>query len=208
MGSRQYRLFLINPGQQRRYQHYTAMTELGRMARVKKFMVPLALPVVASLTPDHYDVRIIDEDIQPLPGELPDLVGITTLGSTVGRVMEIADMYRARGVPVVLGGPMAFDAMPDLVGRCDAAVVGEAELSWPRCLADFERGRLRPLYRADTFCDFSTPPPPRWDLIDRRHVFQVGVQASRGCPFSCDFCLVPRMYGRKMRYRDVDNLVR
>lgn len=204
---KKYRLLLINPAQQRKYKHYTAMTELGRMMGKKKLMIPLALPVVASLTPDNYAIEILDEELQPLPKELPDIVGISTLGPTMGRACEVADLYRAQGVPVVLGGPHASYSTAEALAHCDAVVVGEAEGAWPQCLADFERGELKQTYRADTYCSYDRAPMPRWDLLDSRDFFQVGVQASRGCPFKCDFCLVPDMYGRKMRYRDVDNVV-
>ena len=38
-------------------------------------------------------------------------------------------------------------------------------------------------------------------------IFQVGIQTSRGCPFNCDFCLVSKIFGRKMRYREIENVV-
>lgn len=202
---KQYSLFLINPRQ--RYVNYYAQTELSRILHKKRFMVPLAIPTVAALTPSHYQIRIIDDEVENLPQEMPDLVGITTLAATALRVYEIADWYRSRGVKVVLGGAYASYMVEECLGHADAVVVGEAETLWPRCLSDFEKGQLQKVYQAEDYCPFKQSPVPRWDLLKPDHFFQVGVQVSRGCPFNCEFCLVHELFGRKMRYRDLDNVV-
>ncbi len=171
-------------------------------------MIPLALPTVAALTPDHYDIHIYDEDIEPLPlNSLPHIVGITTLAATITRAYELADNYRSRGVKVVLGGPYASFMSEEALDHADSIVVGEAEGSWEECLRDFEKGDMKPVYRTDEFIPYKRQKPPRWDLIKRRKIFQVAIQASRGCPFNCDFCLVSKLFGRKMRYREIENVI-
>ncbi len=200
-----YQLFLINPRQ--RYVNYYAQTELSKILRKKRFMVPLAIPTVAALTPPQYAVRVIDDEVEALPQELPDLVGITTLAATALRAYEIADWYRSRGVKVVMGGAWASYQIDEVLEHADAVVAGEAETLWPRCLDDFEKGQLQRVYKADDYCTFRQSPPPRWDLLSADHFFQVGVQVSRGCPFHCEFCLVHKLFGRRMRYRDLDNVV-
>jgi radical SAM superfamily enzyme YgiQ (UPF0313 family) len=91
--------------------------------------------------------------------------------------------------------------------HADSIVVGEAEGLWEQCLKDFEKGEMKPVYRTDECIPYRNQKPPRWDLIKTRKIFQVAVQASRGCPFNCDFCLVSKMFGRKMRYREIENVV-
>lgn len=200
-----YRLFLINPRQ--RYVNYYAQTELSKILRKKRFMVPLAIPTVAALTPSHYAIRVIDDEVEPLPEYMPDIVGITTLAATALRAYEIADFYRAQGVKVVMGGAWASYQIDEALEHADAVVSGEAETLWPRCLADFEKGQLQRVYKAEDYCSFRQSPPPRWDLLLPDHFFQVGVQVSRGCPFHCEFCLVHKLFGRRMRYRDLDDVV-
>jgi radical SAM superfamily enzyme YgiQ (UPF0313 family) len=200
-----YKLFLINPRQ--RYVNYYAQTELSKILRKKRFMVPLAIPTVAALTPPAFSVQIIDEEVQALPKELPDLVGITTLAATILRVYEIADWYRGQGVKVVLGGAYASYMVDEALEHADAVVVGEAETLWSQCLSDFEAGQLQKIYKASGYCEFKQGPVPRWDLLQPNHFFQVGVQVSRGCPFNCEFCLVHELFGHKMRYRDLDNVI-
>jgi radical SAM superfamily enzyme YgiQ (UPF0313 family) len=91
--------------------------------------------------------------------------------------------------------------------HADAVVVGEGEAIWPRLLADFERGELKRVYRACTLPDLKGMPAPRWDLIKGR-VYGKGVTiATRGCPFACEYCTIPQMYQRRMRYRPVAEVV-
>ena len=171
-------------------------------------MIPLALPTIAALTPGHYDISIFDEEIGELPGHArPDIVGITTIDATGRRAFEIGDRYRALGAKVVYGGPFASYTREEALKHGDSVVVGEAEGKWEECLADFENGCLKPVYETQTYVDYKSQKPPRWDLVDMNRVFQVAIQVSRGCPFDCDFCLVSKTFGRKMRYRDVENVV-
>lgn len=203
---KKYLLFLINPRQ--KYTNYYAQVELSRIMGVKKFMIPLAIPMVAALVPEEYDIRIIDEEIDPLTDDLlPDVVGISTLASTAGRSYEIAEWYRSKGVPVIIGGPYVSFDQEAALKHCDAIVVGEAEGLWQECLSDLHQGKMKSVYQRAGFCDFRKSPPPRWDLIPRDYFFQVGVQISRGCPYECEFCLVTELFGHEMRYREIDNVI-
>jgi radical SAM superfamily enzyme YgiQ (UPF0313 family) len=202
---KKYKLYLISPKQ--RWLNYPAHSELARIFGKGRLMIPLALPTIASLTPSNYDITIIDEEIEPVPSELPDIVGITTLATTAGRAFELGDMYRSKGVKVIFGGPYASFSTELALPHCDSIVVAEAEGKWETCLADFEKGELKPLYDDPAVVPYKSQIPPRWDLVNIGKVFQVGIQTSRGCPFNCDFCLVSKIFGKKMRYRDIGNVV-
>ena len=150
------RLYLIVP--RFKYKHYAAQQELCDLVGVKKMTIPVQLPLVAALTPDTWDVRIIDDEYQPLAfSPLPDLVGVTTIAATVRRVYEIADAYRSRGVPVVMGGPLASFAPEAVLAHADHVIVGEAEGSWQRFLEEFESGRAGKVYRSEAPFDISRP---------------------------------------------------
>ena len=203
---KRYSLYLINP--KRKYRYPWDLKEISRIMGRKTAVHPLALPTIAALTPDHYDVRIIDEEIEPLPNNhLPDLVGITAMIPNISRAYEIADHYRALGVPVVMGGPQVSYNVEETLRHADSVVIGEAEDTWQLCLEDFERGSLKPTYHSEKRPAFQEGAIPRWDLVDTAKVMALGVQASRGCPYACDFCLVPNLFGKRQRYRRLENVV-
>jgi len=203
---KKYSLYLISPRQ--RYLNYPAQSELAKIFGKRRFMIPLALPTIASLTPDHYDIHIYDEEIEDIPEHgKPDIVGITTLGATSKRAFELGDHYQSQGVKVVYGGPYASFSVDEALKHGDSVVVGEAEEKWEKCLEDFENGHMKPVYEARNQVAFRIQKPPRWDLVNLKRIFQVAVQVSRGCPFNCDFCLVSKNFGQKMRYRDIENVV-
>lgn len=204
-GEPRYRLWLINP--RAKYRHHTNNGELSRLFGRRKMSFPLSLPLVAALTPPRYEVRIIDDETDAVPDGSPDLVGITAMASNVDRGYDIADLFRARGVPVVMGGSYVSFMVEEALGHCSTVVVGEAEGTWDACLADFERGELRSIYRAERPADFRQRPAPRWDLVDTTQIMALTVETSRGCPFDCDFCLVHKLYGRRLRLRRIDDVV-
>jgi radical SAM superfamily enzyme YgiQ (UPF0313 family) len=150
----------------------------------------IALLVVAALTPAGHEVSIEDENTQPLGlGDRPDLVGITVNVDTSARAYEIAAAYRARGIPVVLGGihPSAFPEEAEQ--HADAVCIGEAEEVWGRILGDAQARRLQNRYYNGRPTNLAKTPMPRWDLLDRaNYLYNNIVCASRGCPFRCEFC--------------------
>src|ERR1035438_1150581 len=135
MKNKRYSLLLISPRQ--KYINYPAHNELAKIFGKKRFMIPLALPTIAALTPDHYDIHIVDEEFEDLPENTnPDIIGITTLAATINRAYEIGDMYRSRGTKVVFGGPYASFMTEEALHHADAIVSGEAEGLWEKCLED------------------------------------------------------------------------
>ena len=77
------------------------------------------------------------------------MVGISAMTSFVNRGYEIADAFRNRGVPVVMGGVHPSFMPREALQHCDAVVIGEAELVMARVLSDLKRGCLRGIYRAE-----------------------------------------------------------
>jgi pyruvate-formate lyase-activating enzyme len=204
--TKKYKLLLVSPRQQ--HIGYTAHAELARMFGKKRMMVPLALPIVAACTPDHYEIRIVDEETETIPSDYhPDIVGVTALMATRERAFKVGDHFRSMGVHVVMGGVSVSVSPDEYLEHADAVVIGEAENAWEHCLDDFEKGKLQSRYTADPKTDYSRPKPPRWDLIDMDKIFQVAVQITRGCPFNCDFCLVSNIFGRQMRFREIGNVI-
>jgi len=124
------------------------------------------------------------------------------------RGYEIAKNFRERGVPVVLGG-MHVTACPDeAAGHANTIVIGEAEDTWPQLLRDFASGKLKKIYRSSNSADLSNLPFPRRDLVDKKRYVTVNtVQATRGCPFHCEFCSITALFGHKTRLRPVEEVI-
>ncbi|MBN1675702.1 MAG: cobalamin-dependent protein [Kiritimatiellae bacterium] len=127
---------------------------------------PLSLLVLGALTPHEHTVTIADENVEKIVlDDCPDLVGITVKVDTAYRAFDIAYHYRARGIPVVMGG-IHPTACPDMCLPCaDAVVIGEAEALWAGIVEDAARGRLRRIYRNAGPVDIAGTPVPRWELI-------------------------------------------
>ena len=190
--------------------HLVAPTKKGETYLFNKgLLAPLCLMSLAAYTPDGIDVRIIDENVERLDFEQgADLVGITTMTATAPRAYEIADRYRALGSKVVLGGIHASMLPEEALEHADSVVVGEAESIWPEVVADAGRGRLEPVYRQESFIEFKRPLPPRRDMIDPGRYWTANcIQTSRGCPHDCNFCSVTAFNGRRVRERELDNVL-
>jgi len=166
---------------------------------------PLGLGIVAALTPEHWDVALVDENWAPFAYQDADLVGITAFTASANRAYEIAAVYRERGAPVVMGGIHASVCAEEALRFVDAVVVGEAEAAWPQVAADVEAGRLRRVYRGE-WADLAGLPRPRRDLFHPGYMF-ASVQTSRGCPMDCEFCSVTAFNGRRYRRRPPEEVL-
>lgn len=172
--------------------------------RVKLITLPwelevptLGLASLAAVTPPQFDIAIVDLLRERLHLDEPvELVGITASTPRIKAAYLLAEVYRRKGVTVVLGGHHAT-AMPDeALEHADAVVVGEGETSWKRLCEDFlsSPSKVRGLYR-DPAPDLSTLPQPRLDLVhlERYGAWYYPLIASRGCPEACSFCFAKRM---------------
>jgi radical SAM superfamily enzyme YgiQ (UPF0313 family) len=107
------------------------------------------------------------------------------------------------GIAATLLGPEAS------LQHADAVVLGEAEEIWPRVVRDAQAGRLAPTYRAERPPPIETLPLPRYDLMSGARLGRWRpVQATRGCPFTCDYCSITAFFEQRYRKRPVDQVLR
>jgi radical SAM superfamily enzyme YgiQ (UPF0313 family) len=182
--------------------------------REKAFMMPLQIATLAGLTPEGIEVHLWDEAVQGLvceSSDIPnaDLVAVTGYSTHQRRAKEIARHFRGLGIPSAVGGAGVSTSPEEYRDHFDILFIGEAELTWPRFLADWESGTYRNEYRQVTKPDLAGSPLPRWDgltgHIDRYLVG--GVQTTRGCPFDCEFCDVLYLYGRGPRHKPIPHIL-
>jgi radical SAM superfamily enzyme YgiQ (UPF0313 family) len=168
----------------------------------------LSLPTVAALTPPEHEVILCDENVEPADLDIDaDIVGLTGYVVHKTRIVELAAEFRRRGRLVVAGGPLASLCPEELEGRVDVLFIGEAEYTWPRFLQDYARGRWQPEYRQDDKPSMLDSPAPRFDLLKVGRYRSLTIQFARGCPYSCDFCDIIVMYGRRPRTKSVPQIL-
>ena len=170
-------------------------------------MPPLALGILAARSPG-FDVSFYDEKAEALPGDDdPDLVALSVETFTAHRAYTVADRYRARGVPVVMGGYHPSFLPDEALGHADAIVVGDAEGVWERVLEDFGAGRLGGRYEAHNQPSLADYRLDRSIYRGKRYAPVELVQYGRGCRFACDFCSIHAFYGTQLRVRPLPGLV-
>ena len=167
---------------------------------------PLGLAYVAALTPPDWEVEIIDENYDEFQFKEADLVGITAFTSNINRAYELAQIYRNKKIPVVLGGIHVSMYAEEALQFADSAVIGEAEGIWNIVIQDFENNQLQSKYFGPRVDLDKLSVTPRRDLLHHKYLWH-SVQTSRGCPFDCNFCTVSKYLGRKYRQRTAENVL-
>ncbi len=186
----------------------SAMSNIIRRAQFA--IPPLSLMILSSRNVPGVSQSICDLRFEKLPlHEHWDLAGISVQTGAVKPAFELAGFLRSRGIKVVLGGPYVT-VFPD---RCrehgDALVIGEADDIWEEVQRDLLAGRLKPVYRVDTYPDLAIDRPVSKSALDISSYFTTNVvQTTRGCPYSCDFCNVHVMNGHRLRHRTTASVLK
>ena len=175
-----------------------------RRSRVLNFQ-QITMPYLAAFVPPHWTVLHVDEAVEPVDLEAPaDLVAITFHTPSAPHAYDLADRFRQRGIPVALGGPHVALMPDEAPAHGDVIFVGEAEIHWPRFLAEFETGHYRERYSSLEPPALDQIPMSRKGLFHRRDPTAGVLFATRGCPHRCDFCTLAVMYQRRVRKRPVE----
>lgn len=185
----------------------------------KGLFAPTGLMICAAVTPDHWDVELVDECTLSEPhvprGDV-DVVGISAMTTQAPRAYALADAYRALGVTVVLGGIHPSALPDDALAHADSVCRGDAESTWPHLLSDWDaaaRGGGDPRAAIQRIYDWAQYPnapiaTPRKDVIDpAAYLVANPIQTTRGCPHDCGFCTTPAVFGRKFRQREISDIV-
>jgi radical SAM superfamily enzyme YgiQ (UPF0313 family) len=215
----------------------------------RNYMPHLWMFLLRTLTPPEHEVLLVDGNTNSMDEEAlaafvreqkVDLVGIGAMTRMVAKAYRMADAIRAVGVPVVMGGPHVTEMPDEALGRdggprhADAVALGEADETWPRIVADAERGALEEVYEpVDENGKERKPslrPYPRipWDTLDleqfnlvprllRPALARLGtgwgnfrvvpIESGRGCPYGCEFCTVTGFFGDSLRFRSDESVV-
>ena len=163
---------------------------------------PLGLITVAALLPSSWSVRLVNRNTEDLNDDDLDWADLILTGGMLPQqcdTLDIIDLCRTRGKPVVVGGP-AVTSSPHLYRAANFRVLGEAEGVINEFIDAWNVGIREGVFEAEKFqIDVAKSPIPRFDLLKFNDYLHIGVQFSRGCPFTCEFCDIIELYGRVPR---------
>ncbi len=184
---------------------------------------PLSLPILASVAPNHkytfidmlWEADRIDYDTRD------EIIGISFRETAESVAYEIADEFLKRGKTVILGGVQPTAVPHTAIKHATAVVIGEGEELWPLVLDDYRTKTLKDFYvcspqkfdakeksffQTESLPDLKNLPLPIRGLFNQKYDFELTF-ASRGCPINCDFCTVSFVFGKKMRFKPIDDVV-
>lgn len=177
------------------------------MDRVSAFMPPQGLLVIAAYLPERWQVRFVDENLGPARAAdfaWADAVLVTGMHIQAAQIRAIGARARAAGKVTVLGGP-SVSAMPESYPEFDYLHIGEIGCATDRLIERLDASIAPPAAQVRLTTETRLPltafPQPAYHLIPLDRYFIGSVQFSSGCPFTCEFCDIPGLYGRVPRMK-------
>ncbi|MGB7291930.1 MAG: radical SAM protein [Thermodesulfobacteriota bacterium] len=203
------KLLLINPKFAESFWSFKWAVDNIMPKRIRTINPPLGLATVAALAPEHWEIEIVDENIETIPLKPDaDIIGICGMAIQFSRQRELLTFYRKQGYYVVAGGSYASLCPEEYENLADSVISGEAEYIWKEFCKDFEKGSPKKLYHETGEVSLEDSPVPRFDLLKLDRYQAVSLQFSRGCPFRCEFCDIIVMFGRKPRTKAFEQVGR
>lgn len=181
------------------------------LAGVKYMTPPLGLLTVASILPEDCNIRLVDENVKDLQEsdiQWADLVLLSSKCVHRSRALDVIKWVKRLGKTIAVGGPDITTsqwAYEDI--GIDYICLGEGEVTIPLLMADFKAGKTNVTYKGKGEAELTTVKPPKWDLIDFSDYLYVGIQYSRGCPYTCEFCNVIDLFEGSFRCKTEEQLV-
>ena len=177
------------------------------MKGVRAFMPPQGLLLIAAYMPEGWPVRFIDENIRKATAaelEWADVILVSGMHVQRQQIHDIAERAHAAGKVVMLGGP-SVSASPEMYPDIDYLHIGEMGDATDRLIACLDESIARPSAQIRFETKDRLPlqdfPIPAYDLIPLKNYLMLTLQFSSGCPYLCEFCDIPNLYGRQPRLK-------
>lgn len=170
-------------------------------------MQPLSMALLASITPPDVEITFFDDRMEEIDFDAPaDVAVISVETYTALRAYRIAEQFKARGVPVIMGGYHATLLPEEVTQHADAIVIGDAEPVWEQVLSDARRRELKPIYRAAAPAKLTGLRPKRELFAGKRYQSITLVESARGCNFRCDFCSITAFHQAAQHHRPASDV--
>ena len=171
---------------------------------------PLGLLTLAAMLPEEWSKRLVDLNVKNLTEDdlkWADIAFISAMTIQKKSVDQIISLCKKAGIKTVAGGPLFTSEYKEYLDTVDHLILNEAEITLPQFLSDLRNGVTKKMYKTDEFCDLSKSPTPLWDILNMKDYASMSIQASRGCPFNCEFCNVTALFGHRARVKSVKQII-
>jgi radical SAM superfamily enzyme YgiQ (UPF0313 family) len=189
---------------------FWSLEDVTEIVPERSLMPPLGLITVAALCPSQWTIHLVDLAFEALSDEnllWADLVMVSAMQVQREDLLDTLQRASNLGRRTMVGGPYASSDPEALLPLADHVIVGEPDEVFQEIATDLEAGSARRLYRIKEKPDVSRTPIPRFDLLAMDKYTLMAVQFSRGCPFSCEFCDIITLYGRRPRTKSPAQLI-
>jgi len=172
--------------------------------------IPLGLITVSAMLPPGWKKKLVDMNMSSLTDQdilWADYVFISAMVVQTASVVKAIEQCKRLQVPIVAGGPL-FTEEAEHYSHVEHLVLNEAEITLPMFLADLEKGSPKRVYRSEEFADITHTPIPEYSLLKLGKYSCASIQYSRGCPYDCEFCDITALYGRRVRTKTPEQVIR
>lgn len=183
------------------------------MGGVKAFMPPQGILIVASYLPKEWEVRFIDENVRSATRadyQWADVVIVSGMHIQKPQINQINELAHREGKITVVGGP-SVSGCPEYYPEFDILHLGELGDATDSMIAYLDEHSTRPQkqirFETKERLPLSEFPIPAYDLLNLNQYFLANVQFSSGCPYSCEFCDIPELYGRNPRLKTPEQVL-
>ncbi|MBD2498252.1 B12-binding domain-containing radical SAM protein [Nostoc sp. FACHB-280] len=183
------------------------------MGNVRAFMPPQGILIVAAYLPQEWEVRFIDENLHPAKTsdyQWADVVIVSGMHIQKPQINHINQLAHQQGKITVLGGP-SVSGCPEYYPDFDILHLGELGDASDRMIEYLDQHHQRPSqqirFETQERLPLSEFPTPAYHLVNLNHYFLANVQFSSGCPYRCEFCDIPELYGRNPRMKTPEQVL-
>ncbi len=183
------------------------------MGKVQAFMPPQGILLVAAYLPQAWEVRFIDENITPTTHadyQWADVVIVSGMHIQRSQINQINELAHRWQKITVIGGP-SVSGCPEYYPEFDLLHLGELGDATDQMIQYLDEHTERPVaqirFETKERLPLTEFPVPAYHLVNLNQYFLANVQFSSGCPYRCEFCDIPELYGRSPRLKTPEQVL-